>query len=210
LFEACAQREIEKLVFASSGGTVYGPNAPVPTPETAATNPISAYGAGKLTLEHFLGIYRRHRGLKSCCLRIANTYGPWQDPLRGQGVVARALAAALKGEAMAIWGDGAAVRDYVYIDDVATALVGAAVSESREWLFNIGSGIGRSLADVLSDVGRVAGHEVVVQHAAGRTADVPVSILDPERAASVLGWCACTNWVDGLHRTLHWLEGQTP
>ncbi|QDM41023.1 NAD-dependent epimerase/dehydratase family protein [Altererythrobacter sp. TH136] len=208
LFEACAEARIERLVFASSGGTVYGPGAPVPTEETAQTNPISAYGVGKLALEKFLAVYRRYRGLDSYVLRLANPFGPWQDPLRGQGLVARAMQSAIEGAPIELWGDGSLVRDFIYVEDVADALVRAALHEGDERLFNIGSGIGRQLLAVLSDVSEVAGRPLDVRQVPGRAADVPISVLDPQLAASALAWEPTTSWLRGLQLTRDWLSAR--
>lgn len=207
LFDACSAARVEKLVFISSGGTIYGPAAPVPTPEDAPTDPITAYGAGKLAVEKFLPVYHRHHGLDFSILRVANPFGPGQRPGRGQGFIAHAMRAALTGEAIDIWGDGSAVRDFVFIDDVVDAIVAAAGHRGPVRLFNIGSGRGRSLDAVIEDIGRVAGHRLRVNRIASRPADVPVSVLDCRRAAEHLGWRPATDWEEALERTRAWLSG---
>lgn len=208
LFDACCAAGIEKLVYVSSGGTVYGPNAGVPTSEDAPTDPITAYGAGKLAVEKFLRVYQRHHGLDYCILRVANPFGPLQPPGRGQGFIAHAMHSALQGASIELWGDGSVVRDFVFIDDVVDAILAAGDHHGKERLFNIGSGVGRSLNAVIEDVGRVAGSPLAVRRIAARPADVPVSVLDCSRAAEHLHWRAETDWDRALQQTRAWLEAR--
>jgi UDP-glucose 4-epimerase len=204
LLDICRKANVRRVVFVSSGGTVYGPTKEVPTPETAPTNPITAYGIVKLTIEKFLGLYEHLHGLSFRVLRVANPYGPFQLPVRGQGLIAMLLSRAMKQQSTEIWGDGSIVRDYVFIDDVVDALEAAALDTSAERIFNIGSGHGRSVRDVIAAVGAGLGGPVTIEWKPGRPVDVPVSVLAIERARDALGWTPKTEFADGLARTIRW------
>src|SRR5215210_3221929 len=149
LLEICRVRPIKRLVFVSSGGTVYGVPQAVPIPETAPTDPVSAYGIHKIAIEKYLALYHRLYQLDYVVLRVANPYGPMQLARKNQGVIAAFLKHALGSEPIEIWGDGGVVRDFVYVDDVVRAMMMAAVHLSASRVFNVGSGAGMSLNDVL-------------------------------------------------------------
>ena len=196
-----------RLVFVSSGGTVYGPDVPVPTPETAPTDPINAYGVSKLAIEKYIAISRRQRGLDAIILRVANPYGPHQNPLRGQGAIAAFLHRALTGEVIEIWGTGEVIRDYIYIGDLTAALSASAIYDGPHGLFNIGGGSGLSLNDIISKIEPLFDTPLQVERKPGRPLDVPASILDISRALEHLGWRPETRIETGLSQTLDWLRG---
>lgn len=208
LFDRCVEAGVRRVVFISSGGTVYGIPAVVPTPESAPTLPITAYGVAKLAVEKYLEVYLRQRGLDYRVLRIANLYGPYQTADKQQGVVAAFLGRALRGEGLEIWGDGSVVRDYVYVEDVAEAVVGAVTHGGPSRVFNIGSGAGLSLADVIAAMEELLGRRLEKRFRTGRPVDVPVSILDCGLAQRELGWQARTPFAAGLRATAGWLAGQ--
>lgn len=197
-----------RLVFVSSGGTVYGPDVEVPTPETAPTDPINAYGVGKLAIEKYIAINRRQRDLDAIVLRVANPYGSHQNPLRGQGAIAAFLYRALNQEPIEIWGTGEVIRDYVYIGDVAAALSAAATYDGSHALFNIGGGVGLSLNDIIGKIEPLFAGPLHVERKPGRALDVPASILDISRASEHLNWRPETDIDTGLERTLDWLRGR--
>lgn len=204
LLEICRAEGVRKVIFVSSGGTIYGIPDQVPTPETAATTPITAYGISKLATEKYLSLFEYLHGLDYRVLRVANPYGPYQIAIKNQGVIAAFLRRALAGKPIEIWGDGSVTRDYVFIDDVTEALECAALHEGADRVFNIGSGEGRSLNDIVAAIEQVLGRQVNVQRREGRTVDVPRSILDTSLAARCLGWRARTDFLDGLARTVAW------
>jgi UDP-glucose 4-epimerase len=206
LMEAAAQEGVRRLVFVSSGGTVYGIPAAVPIPETAPTEPISAYGLHKLAIERYLALFRRRHGLDSIVLRVSNPYGPLQRARRSQGVVAAFLEAALRGAALEIWGDGTVTRDFVFIDEVVEAMLLAATHSGPSRVFNVGSGRGTSVNAVADAVEAVLGLGRLRRiHHAARPADVPVNILDVSRIQDEMGWRPRTPWLDGLARTAAWM-----
>ena len=207
LLEACRRQGVRRVVFASSGGTVYGPAGDAPIAEDAATNPISAYGIGKLTVEKYLALYHHLYGLEYRVLRIGNAYGPHQHPLREQGLVASVLHRLLRGAAIPVWGDGAAIRDYVHIDDVVSAIRIVTFAEADgARLYNVGSGIGRSVLSVIDDAARVTGRRAILELRPGRSADVAVNILDSTRLRRDAGWSPRIEWQDGLADTADWLR----
>jgi UDP-glucose 4-epimerase len=207
LLDLCAASGITNVIFVSSGGTVYGIPSVVPTPESEPTNPISAYGINKLMVEKYLALYRRLHGLDYRVLRIANPYGPGQSPLRPQGVVASMVRAALTGAAIEIWGTGEVTRDFLYVDDVVDALLRSAGYEGPERVFNVGSGVGRSVNDVLAAVqDAFGGMPLEVVRKPGRIADVPASVLDPALARRALGWNPKIGMREGILNTAAWMR----
>jgi UDP-glucose 4-epimerase len=208
VLEACRDSDVRRLVFLSSGGTIYRPGLSMPIAETAPTDPISAYGIGKLTIEKYGDLYRRLYGLDMVTLRVSNPYGPFQDPGRTQGFIAKAIKRALAGEPIEIWGDGSAVRDYLFVEDLSAAIIAAAERPVTDSIFNIGSGEGRSLRAVLADVRRITKRDLQVRYLPARSADVPANILSIDRARDQLGWQPTTVWTDGLVRTRDWIAAQ--
>lgn len=206
LLDDCRESGVSRVVFVSSGGTIYGIPDLVPTPETARTNPITAYGISKLMIEKYLGLYEYLYGLQYRVLRVANPFGPYQTALKSQGVIAAFLRGALAGKPIEMWGDGSVTRDYVYVDDVVDALRLAAIHKGEGRIFNIGSGEGRSLNDIVATIDGLLGSETLVERRPGRPVDVPVSILDTTLAASDLSWRPHTPFEDGLRTTIAWMR----
>lgn len=197
---------VKKVVFVSSGGTVYGIPKEVPIAETHPTDPICSYGITKLAIEKYLGLFRELHGLDGTVLRLANPFGERQRTHASQGAVAVFLGKALRGETIDIWGDGSVVRDYVHIDDVVSALLLAMKQTGGEQVFNIGSGRGLSLNDVLDGIEAVIGRKTVRRYLPGRPFDVPVSLLCIERARRQLGWEPKVSFENGIARFAKWIE----
>ena len=207
MLDICRGAGVRKVVFASSGGTVYGVPAAVPIPETAATDPISAYGVGKLAIEKYLALYKHLHGLDYSILRVANPYGPGQSPDRGQGAVAALMHRVLSGRPVELWGDGSVVRDFVHIDDVAEAFAACVGKAGSGRIYNVGSGVGRSIREVLRDILNASGcHEIEIGYKAARAADVPSNILDIDLIGAELGWTPKVEWSTGLRETVAWLK----
>jgi UDP-glucose 4-epimerase len=205
--EICRAQPVRRVVFVSSGGTIYGAISQNPIPETATTDPISAYAVHKLTIEKYFALYRHLYGLDYLILRVANPYGPMQIARKNQGVVAALMKRALAGEPIEIWGSGEVVRDFVYIDDVVRALLMAARHPGPSRLFNVGSGAGISINRVIDDVERVAGQGPLQRvHMPSRAVDVPVNVLDISRIRDEIGWAPGVGWLDGLRRTMTWMK----
>ena len=201
LLELCRQQGVRKVVFASSGGTVYGVPRSVPIDESHPTDPICSYGIHKLAIEKYLQLNHRLHGLDYCVLRPANLYGPRQRLDIAQGAVAVFLDRALRGKPIQVWGDGSVVRDYLYVGDAAEALLKAAAFEGEPKLFNIGSGAGTSLTQLIKEIEALLGRAVPVEYTAARSLDVPANVLDASLARRHLGWAPRTSLAEGLRRT---------
>src|SRR6185503_18583105 len=201
LLELCRSQGVRKVVFVSSGGTVYGVPRSVPVDETHPTEPICSYGIQKLVIEKYLQLNHRIHGLDYCVVRPSNLYGPRQRVDVAQGAVAVFLDRALRGQPIEVWGDGSAVRDYLYVGDAAEALLKAAAFEGEPRLFNIGSGVVSSLKQLIKEIEALLGRPLAVAYAAARPLDVPVNVLDTSLARRHLGWTARTSLAEGLRRT---------
>jgi UDP-glucose 4-epimerase len=206
LINVCMSKGIKRLIILSSGGTVYGPDVSVPTQEDAANDPICSYGIVKLAVEKYLAMYRRQGKLDSVVLRVANPFGPYQLP-KAQGVIAATIYKVLMNQSPEIWGDGCVIRDYIYIEDLIDAILAAAKLNDPQapHLYNIGSGIGKSLNEVVGSIAEIHG-AIHITRLPGRAVDVPVSILDIQRAERFLNWQPRTDWKKGLDLTYAWLQ----
>jgi UDP-glucose 4-epimerase len=203
LLDALKRRGGGRVVFASSGGTVYGKLRRIPASEDDPLAPITAYGAGKATAELYLELYHAMHGLDCRIARIANPYGAGQDLRRGLGAVTTFLHSALTGQKIVIWGDGEVVRDYVHISDVASCLVTIACAPAvNEIVFNIASGVGISLNQIITELEIRLGHRLKVSRTPTRAFDVPVSILAIDRVFRVFGWQPRLGFADGITLTL--------
>ena len=206
VLEAARIAGVEQVVHVSSGGTVYGPGAQVPTVETAPTNPVCAYGISKLAAEGHMQLAERLHGIRAFNLRVANPFGPWQDPRRGQGVVNAFLYRAMTGAPIDLWGDGTIVRDFLHVDDVVSAMCQILSYEGEERIFNIGSGQGISIASVISDIEEIVDHPVEINRHPERPVDVPHSQLDISRAKREFGWQPAIGWSEALSSAKDWIE----
>lgn len=205
LLELACQEHVRKVIFISSGGTVYGIPKEIPIAESHATDPVCAYGISKLVIEKYLNLYHELHGLDYQILRLANPFGERQRPTGAQGAVSVFLHKAVRNETIEIWGDGTIIRDYVYVGDVIDAFLRVASYTGEHRVMNIGSGAGKSLKDVIAAIETLLGREVSYRLLPGRRFDVPVSILDSARACTALGWQPKTSFDTGLSRMLNWI-----
>jgi UDP-glucose 4-epimerase len=192
-----------QVVFASTGGAIYGECAE-PAREDSPREPLSPYGTAKLAAEEYLRSYNRLYGTRHISLRYGNVYGPRQDPHGEAGVVAIFLGALARGEQAKIFGDGSQTRDYVYVGDVAHATTSAVAQDSG--VFNVGTGRETSVVELYELCARVAGSDTPAEHAPARLGELQRSFLDPELAASELGFRAMVDLEDGLRATWDWLQ----
>jgi UDP-glucose 4-epimerase len=206
LLEICKAQNVKRIVFASSGGTIYGIPTIIPTPEDAECWPITSYGISKLAIERFLRLYEYLHNIEFRVLRISNPYGPLQLASKNQGVIGAFLRRMQAGQPVEIWGDGSVSRDYLYINDVVDAFELAALHSGPERIFNIGSGVARTLNEVVESLQEVTGLDCNVVKREARMVDVPVSLLDITRARDALGWKPKTSFADGLEQTFSWLK----
>jgi UDP-glucose 4-epimerase len=202
MLEAIRARPVERVVFASSGGTVYGPVPHGRAREDDLKAPLCAYGVSKLAVESYLSLYERQWGLKSVVLRLANPFGPDQELGRNFGVVATFVANALADRPCTIFGNGAIERDFIYVDDAVSALVAAGTMAGARGPYNVGSGEGRSIAQVVTALEAALERPVNIQHAAARSFDPPRTVLNADRAAAELHWRPSTPFQAGLERVV--------
>jgi len=200
VLEAARAHGARRFMLACTGGALYGEAELVPTPETARLAPLSPYGASKAAAESYCDLYARLHGLSTVSLRLANVYGPRQDPRGEAGVVALFCAAALEARPATVFGDGRQTRDYVYVGDVVAAFRRAATS-SLVGAVNVGTGQQTTVLDLLDLLGLDGEHEPE------RLGEVRRSCLDPALAAARLPWRATTSLPEGLRRTGAWAEG---
>ena len=205
LLKEAAKNKLKKVVFLSSGGTVYGAPIKLPIDETHPTNPLCSNGIIKLAIEKYLDLYYQLHGLDYAVLRLSNPYGERQRTHASQGVVAVFLGKVLRNESIDIWGDGTVIRDYIYISDVISAMIATMEYQGAEHVFNIGSGQGASLNDVISGIERVTSRKANVKYLTGRDFDVPVSVLAVDRAKKELQWSPQVPFITGVERMANFL-----
>ncbi len=200
---ACGAR---KLIFASSGGAVYGEPRAIPIPEDHPLKPLSPYGRSKADAER--AVEAGAGDLARVILRYGNVYGPGQEPRFGNGAVAIFADHLLDGGGIDLFGDGRQLRDYVYVDDVARANL-LATELAVSGVFNIGSGKGRTLLELIDRLSAVLGREPQLHLQAPHTFEVWHNVLDTQRAEQVLGWQAQVGFDAGLQRTLESLSDES-
>jgi UDP-glucose 4-epimerase len=207
MLNAMVAKGVKRIVFISSGGTVYGVPQYLPVDEKHPTEPVVSYGITKLAIEKYLKLYSDLYGVKHVILRVANPYGERQRLETAQGAVAAFLHKALSDKPIEVWGDGKVTRDYVYIGDVADAFVKAITYEGSQTVFNISSGQGLCLNELIDKVETVVGRQVERIYKPGRPFDVPVSILCNELARRELDWFPRVSMAEGLAKTARWAAG---
>ncbi|ADE13113.1 NAD-dependent epimerase/dehydratase family protein [Sideroxydans lithotrophicus] len=208
LFSEAAERGT-KLILMSSGGTVYGEANELPILETHPTKPISPYGVTKLTLENYAYLYAVTHGLKFVCIRPGNAYGAGQRPFVGQGFISTALASAMTGKPIRIFGQQGTIRDYLYVSDLASGIVSALQHGQLTETYNIGSGVGLSNLDVIEAIKvllKEVGCSVKVENLPARAFDVKTNVLDSTKLETHTGWRPKVEFEEGLARTYDWLK----
>jgi UDP-glucose 4-epimerase len=199
LIQMMLSAQVNRIVYVSSGGTVYGNPRRVPVTESAALQPVCSYGVVKVAVENYLHMYSELRGLVANVLRVSNPYGTHQHHIGVQGVIPTLFQRLRKGEPIEIWGDGSIVRDYIYVDDVVSALLMAGSSQVSG-TYNIGSGVGHSLKDVLQLVCALTGVEGDIRYLPSRKFDVQRIYLDISLAQERLGWSPAFSLEGGCKR----------
>ncbi|MGH7606018.1 MAG: NAD-dependent epimerase/dehydratase family protein, partial [Gemmatimonadales bacterium] len=204
--EAARRAGVRKVVFASSGGSIYGSPDDLPVDETAAVNPKSPYGAGKVAGEVYLNTYRELYGLDCTHLALANVYGPRQDPHGEAGVVAIFASALLAGRPTKVFGDGGNTRDYVYVGDVVSAFVAAAGTAGGGRRYNVGTGVQTSDRELHTLVAQAANAPDEPEPAPARLGDLRASALEASAAAADLGWRPEVDVAEGVRRTVDYFR----
>lgn len=198
---------VQRFVFLSSGGTVYGPTQYLPIDENHPTNPINAYGITKLAVEKYLHMTHVLHDFDTITLRPSVPYGPGQDPRRRQGAIGVFLYRIATGQPIEIWGDGSVTRDYFYIDDLVSAVLASLqVTSPPTRVFNVGGEQRYSLNELLELLGKITHREPVVRYFPERKFDVPDLLLDTTRARAHLNWKPQVALEDGIARTWNWVS----
>lgn len=197
---------VKKVIFISSGGTVYGIPHKIPIPEDHPKRPVCSYGIIKLTIEKYLHLFHENGGPDYTILRLSNPFGRYQLPDASQGAVAVFINNALNGNPIEVWGDGSVVRDFIFVDDVIDAMVQALIYRGKDKIFNIGSGSGLSLNDIIESIEVLLGRKVMTIYTGNRSCDVPINVLDIKKAKHTLGWMPATGFKDGLKKYAKYLN----
>lgn len=206
LFEECVKYGVKKVVFISSGGTVYGKEAQCPLSENTPTNPITSYGLQKLTIEKLLYLYSYMYGLDYRIIRLANPYGPFQRPNGILGAVTTFTYKALKEDTIIVYGDGSIIRDFIYIDDAVRGILNIVDGESKHFIFNLGSGQGTSIKELLEKIRIALNCNINIVYKEGRSVDVPVNYLDISRYEMYYGKLNPTPLIEGIQRTAEFMK----
>jgi len=205
MLDVMVAKNVRRMIFISSGGTVYGPPEKLPVDEDHPTRPQISYGIVKLAIEKYLLMYQRLHGIRTTILRVANPFGERQRVETAQGAVGVFLYRALSGQPIQIWGDGETVRDYIYISDVADAFAAAVNYAGTESVFNVSSGEGMSLNNLVANIEQVLGNPVEYEYLPARLIDVPVSVLSNRLAMQEMSWSPKVSFSDGLAKTAEWM-----
>ena len=208
LIESARRHGLKRVVFASTGGAIYGEQDEFPCTEDHPRRPVSPYGVAKLATEAYLFFYKVEYGIDYLALRFGNVYGPRQDPHGEAGVVAIFCGRILDGKPVTIYGDGTQTRDYVYVGDVVRAVVAAAKSRASGIALNIGTGIETSVNELYSTLAGIADFPTQAEHAAARPGEQKRSVISPARAERELGWRPEKKLADGLEETFNYFKQQ--
>ncbi|MFZ2890858.1 NAD-dependent epimerase/dehydratase family protein [Sulfuricurvum sp.] len=203
ILDIAVELNIKKIVYASSGGAIYGNINDEFISEETCSNPISSYGIIKNTCEQYLGLYNKLYGLSFISLRISNPFGPMQDPNAKQGVVAKFIYYALNKQIFEIWGDGNIIKDYIFIDDVARAFL-KSLNIDYCGNINIGSGVGVSLNDLIDTIEKILNIRVERKYIPKKSHDVERNVLSIIKAKGLLGWQSNTTLHDSILETIDW------
>ncbi|QBB69585.1 NAD-dependent epimerase/dehydratase family protein [Pseudolysobacter antarcticus] len=205
LLEELQQHPQVRLIYISSGGTVYGNPKQELVSESAELKPLSFYGAGKVAAEGFLQCFQRASGSPIIILRPSNVYGPGQPRYQGFGVIRTMLQHMLDHSPMTIWGDGSVIRDFIYIDDVVSAIECVLGDKDASGIFNLGSGVGHSLNDLKNIIEEVCADTLSVHYESTRTIDVQRIVLDTQKMQQCFDWTLTTSLREGIKKTWEWL-----
>jgi UDP-glucose 4-epimerase len=203
LLNEMRRSDVNQIVFVSSGGTVYGVPEQLPMAESHPTNPISSYGITKLAIEKYIQMYGYNYGIRYCILRVANAYGPRQNPKNPQGAISVMLRQALNNQEFTVWGDGSVTRDFVYVTDLVDAISRSSQACGNS-IYNIGTQTGVSISELLQACEGL-GINVPCRYEPPRSYDVPRVVLDISKAREALNWKPVVGLSEGLGLTYQYL-----
>ena len=206
LLDSCVREKVKKVIFISSGGTVYGKQFECPLSEDTATYPITSYGLQKITIEKMLYLYEYTYGLDYRVLRLSNPYGPYQRPNGKLGAVTTFTYKAINGYGIEVYGDGSVVRDYIYIDDAIEAVINIAEKETKYKTYNVGSGKGKSINEIIELISKALSINPSVIYKDARKVDVPINYLDVSRYENEFGKLSKMDFIEGVKKTAEFLR----
>ncbi len=206
LLNAMVEHKVKRIVFISSGGTVYGNPQYIPIDEKHPTEPVVSYGITKLAIEKYLHMFSKLHGIKAVTLRVANPYGERQRVETAQGAIGIFMHNILKDKPIEIWGDGSVQRDYIHVSDVADAFAKAITYDGEKECFNISSGKGISLNELVEMMKSIIEQPVQVNYKPGRSFDIDISVLCNKLAQKELNWQPQVTMQEGLTRTAAWMK----
>jgi UDP-glucose 4-epimerase len=206
LLKICVSEKVKKIVFISSGGAIYGTPLSLPVSEECPNHPLSSYGVSKLAIEKYIEIFYHLYGLDYVIVRPSNPYGERQNPLSDQGVIAVFLGKIAKNLPLEIWGDGNAIKDYIYIEDLIDGIYKAAFCKSNYRIFNLGSGKGYSLSNILNIIKDVVHVPISISPMVSEKFDVQKIYLDISRAKNELAWEPRISLNEGISRTWKFIQ----
>lgn len=209
LLDACVRCGVKKVIFVSSGGTVYGKDVKSPISEESETLPISSYGLQKLSIEKLLYLYSYMYGLDYRVIRLANPYGPYQRPNGVLGAVTTFTYKALNDEPITVYGDGTVVRDFIYIEDAVRAIRNISTSTDGPRIYNVGSGTGTSIKMVLDTIAQSLNKKLEINYIAGRKVDVPINYLNIDRYVASFGNIVSVPLDQGILKTAKFLQSHS-
>ncbi|MBK8877244.1 MAG: NAD-dependent epimerase/dehydratase family protein [Haliscomenobacter sp.] len=208
MLDGAVKSGVKKIIFPSSGGTIYGATDEETLSEEHPQTPVSSYGLTKLTFEKYLHLYQYEYGIDYTVFRISNAYGPRQNLHRPQGVISHWLNQILQSGRIEVWGDGTVVRDYLYISDVIKGMLSALGENAQNQIYNLGSGIGISLNEIIERMQSVLGLKFDVTYKSQYHSDVPHNVLDIEKAKRELAWAPSVAMEEGLRNCFDYIKNR--
>ncbi len=206
MFQGAVKNNVKKIIFPSSGGTIYGDKINNSSRELDPVNPVNPYAISKLTIEKYLYYFNYLYGLDYTILRYSNPYGERQNPLGKQGVIPIFLNKIKHGEKPVIYGDGSMIRDYIYIKDVIDATMAVSESNTTEKIFNVGSGKGTSLNELIEIMSLVVGKKIIPDYMENNGTYIPKMVLDISRIQNEVGWKPDVDIKEGIQKTWEWIN----
>ncbi|MBW4055879.1 MAG: NAD-dependent epimerase/dehydratase family protein [Proteobacteria bacterium] len=203
LLDQMIKMGVKRIVYLSSGGTVYGKPHKVPIAEEHPLNPICSYGVVKVAIENYLHMYQELYGLRPTIIRPSNPFGPRQGHEGVQGVIATFIAKIFLNQSLNVWGDGSVIRDYMYVTDLARLCI-VAGEENHTGVFNAGSGQGISISSIIKQLEVISGKKPSVSYEPGRNFDVKEMVLDINHTKNITGWCPTVDLTNGLLKHWNW------
>lgn len=208
MLDACIENGVKKVIFISSGGTVYGKDHECPLKEEYVCNPITSYGIQKLSIEKLLYLYNYLYNLDYRIIRLSNPYGRFQKPNGILGAITTFTYQILNNKEITVYGDGSVIRDFIYIEDAIKAIINISFSDSKYKLYNVGSGSGLSINDAIETISKTISKIPRIKYVNGRKTDIQTNYLDVTRYEREFGKLAITSLSEGVLKTVEYIVGE--